>query len=148
VTIHLDDDEWLRLIRAIRDGDTLPKQTRKWLADLLDLIRRGEDPRDRAGTKTQPGRPTNPRAIVGMHYWGLRAKYGRGGAAAACKEAAWAWKLSESRVKAIGKNTRFAFKESMSRVENLATVLEAIESETQRPNLRLIVNSQNIQSPN
>lgn len=97
-------EKWRRLIAMIRDGEPLPQKARDFVADVLELVSRGEDPRERAGTAPKDPR-ADQRAVVGMHYWLLRAKHTRRGSEAGVRaEVAKAWGLSADRVKAIARN--------------------------------------------
>jgi hypothetical protein len=127
------NDDWARLIAMIRTGDPLPQKARDWLANLLELISRGEDPREFLGTQPKRGRPSDARAIVGLHYWLLRAKYGRGGELAARREVAREWRLSDEHVRTIGRKTRSAFRDSASRTEGYDAVIKAIRNEAPGP---------------
>ncbi len=72
----IDPEAWFRLQARIRKGEPLPQVASEWLIDVLEMLRRGDDPRDAVGTKRGQGRRREPHALAAMHYWALREKHG------------------------------------------------------------------------
>ncbi len=96
---RFDDEAWQWTIALIRDGNrlVLPEDARAWFADVLDLLRRGEDPRKLAGTTKAANRPSADDASswwMALHYFLLVRTNGKGGSAAANCEVAKAWGLT------------------------------------------------------
>jgi hypothetical protein len=112
--VTIDPEAWFRIAARIRKGEPLPAEAREWLLEVLDQIRRGEDPRPFAGTMPPKHRPPEPRAIIGLHYWLLRKKYGK--AAAAEAEVMAAWGLGKTRVGDIKRNCENAFRPGIERM--------------------------------
>jgi hypothetical protein len=119
-------EEWLLLIGSIRQGEPLPPKVRKFACDVLELVRRGEDPRPFAEIE-----PRNPReksnAGAGMLYWLLRAKYGRGGDSAASDDVAHAWGWTREYAKKVGQRCK-ALKQAALTARELGTLDQQIRA--------------------
>ena len=119
-------EEWLLLIGSIRLGEPLPPKARKFACDVLELVRRGEDPRPFAEIE-----PRDPReksnAGAGMLYWLLRAKYGRGGDLAASDDVAYAWGWTREYAKMVGQRCK-GLKEAALKARALGTLDQLIRA--------------------
>lgn len=85
---------WHDLCNRISAGKSLTPDERQFVVGILDLVRRGEDPREFAGTKRGKGRRRAVHLVPALHYRMLR---GRGDTdKAAMPEVRKAWGISET----------------------------------------------------
>ena len=122
----IDPEDWYRLQAAIARCD-LPKASRDWLIDLVETVNREEDPRTVVGKMPPRNRKRDEgTALIAMHYWALRTKYGN--ELAARKEVAKHWKKKEEAVKSTGRRTR-VFKRTWTPGAQLDALIETLENE-------------------